>query len=216
MPPIRPFQHKRGGRDPLKADEWNRLVDIVEGLANLSVAPPLRMLTTGKAQTIAMGPVVTSEFFVGKIHNLGPAAEANYTDQRYWVKEQEITNTGEADTTDLTWGDLTDGLWVTATNLAEVLSESHFLLDNNSYRVVVFKGKDQTPIPRYYFYNLGDYELGATDPHVMSPTPEGTEAPATGTWLRTNQPADKDGVSINVHTRTVYDEGTSETTTTTF
>ncbi|KKN45143.1 hypothetical protein LCGC14_0685960 [marine sediment metagenome] len=154
MPPIRPFQHKRAGIDPLKADEWNRLVDIVEGLANLSVAPPLRMLTTGKAQTISMGPITTSEFFVGKIHNLGPAAEANYTDQRYWVKEQEITNTGEADTTDLTWGDLTDGLWVTATNLAEVISESHDFPENDNYRVIVYKVSDQTPISRYVFTSL--------------------------------------------------------------
>ena len=154
---IKPFKTKRAGIDPLKASEWNRLTKLVEGLSKLSVAPPLRMLNTVNGTVLSMAPTAkASSFFIGRIHNLGPAAEANYTDQRYWVKEQKITNSGEADTTDLTWADETrdDALWVTATNLAEVISESHDFPDNDNYRVMVYRVYDQSPVARYVFTSL--------------------------------------------------------------
>ena len=154
MAPIKPFKHKRAKIDPLFAEEWNRLTRIVEGLSKLAVAPPLRMSKTQQGATISMAPSGKGFFFIGRIHNDGPGAPGNYTDQRYWVVEQEITNAGEADTTDLTWGDLTNGLWVTATNLAEVISESHDFPDNDNYPVEVRRMYDQSPVARYVFTSL--------------------------------------------------------------
>ena len=152
---IKPFKKMRGGLDQLKASDWNRMGRLVVGLYNLSVAPPLRMLRTEQGTALSIAPLVAGDFFfIGKIHNLGPAAEANYTDQRYWIVEQEITNTGEADTTNLTWGDLAGGLWVTATNLAEVISTSHDFPDAASYRVMVYRMYDQSPVARYVFTSL--------------------------------------------------------------
>ena len=95
-------------------------------------------------------------WFLGKVHNLGPNSEANYTDQRYWIKEQIITNIDEDDTSDLTWADsISDNaLWVTATNLAEVTNQSHDFPDNNNYRVLVFRNHDATGVARYVFNSL--------------------------------------------------------------
>ncbi len=208
---IKPFKTKRAGIDPLLAREWNRLAKEVERLSKFSVAPPLSMVDMGNSVMLTIDPAAKG-FFLGELVDDGPGAPGNYTDQRYWVKEQKITNTGEADTTDLTYDDedRNDALWVTATNLAEVLSETHFLPDNDDFQVVVFRTWDQTPIARYYFYSLGDVELGVTDAHDMSPTPEGTETADTGTWARDNQPANKDGVDIKVHTRSVYNDAGNE------
>ena len=133
------------------ADEWNRMARIVEGLSKLSVAPPLQMLRTPNGTTLRIASHA-KDFFIGRIHDDGPGAPGNYADQRYWIVEQEITNSGEADTTDLTWADRTNGLWVTATNLAEVQIESHYVPDDNDLRVVVFRSYDQSPIARYHFY----------------------------------------------------------------
>ena len=149
------FEHKRAKIDPLFADEWNRLVNLVRGM-KLSVAAPLRMIKHQGGTALSIAPSGDGGWFIGRIHNLGPAAEANYADQRYWVVEQKITNSGEADTTDLTWADATvDGaLWVTATNLAEVISESHDFPDNDNYRVMVYRVWDQSPVARYVFTSL--------------------------------------------------------------
>ena len=95
-------------------------------------------------------------FFIGRIHNLGPNSEANYTDQRYWLVEQKITNTDGDGTTDLTWAD--DGndnaLWVTATNMAEVISQSHAFPDDDNYPVMVYRSSDATGVARYVFTSL--------------------------------------------------------------
>ena len=152
---IRKFRKLKAGVDPISAADWNRLTETVEGLSKLSVSPPLRMLSTQRGTMITMAPGA-KEFFIGRIHNLGPAAAANYADQRYWVKEQRITNSGEADTTDLTWADETreGAIWVTATNLAEVISASHDFPDNDNYRVMVYRVWDQSPAARYVFTSL--------------------------------------------------------------
>ncbi len=154
MPPIKPFKRKRAKIDPLFADEWNRIAKLVQGLSNFSVAPPLRMLKTPQGTMLAIAPAA-KDWFIGRILNVGPAAAPNYTDQRYWIKEQKITNT-DAAANDIAWGDETrdDALWVTATNLAEVISQSHDFPDNDNYRVMVYRSWDQTPIARYVFTSL--------------------------------------------------------------
>ncbi len=213
---MRQFKKKRAGIDPLMAAEWNDMVKIVKGM-RMSVAPPLRMLQTPHGTSLTMAPP-TKNFFVAKIVDEGPSAEANYTDQRYWVKEQMIANgAGDPDTTDLIWVDNNrdDAIWVTATNMAEVLSETHFILDDNSYRVLVWRTWDFSPVARYCFYSLGDYELGVTDAHDVEPVPvnqalDPTETADTVTWPRDDQPADKDGVDLPVITRLVYREDSAE------
>lgn len=92
--------------------------------------------------------------FPAEIVNAGPDGEANYADPRYWIKEQEATNTGEADTTNLTWGDKSGGLWVTATNLAEVVEGSHGFPDSANHRVMAYRFYDQSLVARYVFTSL--------------------------------------------------------------
>ncbi len=149
------FRTMRGGVDTLKASEWNALVKEVRRLSNLRVSGNLEVRNFSGGRIISSKPG-KRQWFIGRIHNLGPAAEANYTDQRYWVKEQTITNNDNDDTTDLIWGDYgsDDALWVTATNLAEVISESHDFPDNNNYPVIVYRSSDATGIARYVFNSL--------------------------------------------------------------
>ena len=152
---MKPFRKKRAGIDPLEAAEWNRLTALVEGLSKMNVAPPLRLLRSPHGNLLTMSPLADN-WFIGRIHNDGPGAPGNYTDQRYWVKEQTITNNDDDDTTDLTWGDYgsDDALWVTATNLAEVISESHDFPDDDDYRVLVYRSHDATGVARYVFNSL--------------------------------------------------------------
>ena len=150
---ISKFDIKRSGIDPLLAREWNRMARLVEGLCKFSVSPPLMMSKSQSGTALSLISGRKGLFFIGRIVNDGPGAPGNYTDQRYWVKEQEITNV-DAAANDITWGDLTNGLWVTATNLAEVISESHDFPDNDNYRVMVYRVWDQSPIARYVFTSL--------------------------------------------------------------
>ena len=149
------FRKKRAGIDPLMAWEWNQMVDIAKGLSKMNVAPPLRLLRSLHGNLLTIDSQA-SNWFIGRIHNDGPGAPGNYTDQRYWVKEQVITNSGEADTTDLTWGDYgsDNALWVTATNLAEVISQSHDFPDNSNHRVLVYRSFDASGVARYVFNSL--------------------------------------------------------------
>ncbi len=151
---IKKFDIKRAGVHPLFAAEWNRITRLVEGLSKLTVSPPLMLSKSQSGTAISMRPSRKGLFFIGRIHNDGPGAPGNYADQRYWIVEQEITNAGEADTTKLTWGDLAGGLWVTATNLAEVISDSHDFPDNDNYRVMVYRMWDRSPVARYVFTSL--------------------------------------------------------------
>ncbi len=152
---MKSFRKKRAKIDPLMAWEWNQMVDIVNGLSKMNVAPPLRLLRSPHGNLLTMSPLADN-WFIGRIVDDGPGAPGNYTDQRYWVVEQVITNTGEADTTDLTWADSTasNALWVTATNLAEVISESHDFPDNDNYRVIVYRSWDASNVARYVFNSL--------------------------------------------------------------
>ncbi len=209
------FRKLRGGIDALKASEWNALVDEVRRLSNLKVVTPLEMIKTSGATTLRMLPglVGGGDWFLARLHDDGPGAPGNYTDQRYWVVERIITNTGEADTTDLTFADDPSDAarWVTATNLEEVLSESHLLPDNDNYPVVVFKDMDASPIPRYYFSSLGDLDDPAVPetPGVV-PANASDDAEDGDTWDRENPAGGKDGVVLMLHTRTVFHDGADQ------
>ncbi len=147
--------HYVAGMKQISASDMNTVHRAIKMLMNMSVQAPLCMHVSGDNITFYLKGG-SPEWFIGRIVSDGPGSPGNYTDQRYWVIEQIISNTGEADTTDLTWDDSdSDGaLWVTATNLAEVISETHDFPDASDYRVMVFKIQDQTPIPRYVFTSL--------------------------------------------------------------
>ncbi len=152
---VKPFTTKRAGIDPLTAAEWNRLTKLVMGLSKFSVAPPLRMLNTPGGRVVTMAPQ-SQGFFIGEIVNDGPGAPGNYADERYWLKEQIISDSGEADTERITFADSTrdDALWVTATNLAEWVLGNHDFPDNDGHCVMVYRMWDQSPIARYVFTSL--------------------------------------------------------------
>ncbi len=154
---IKPFKKLRGGLDPLKASDWNRMARIVEGLSNFAVAPPLQLLRTQQGTTLSLQAGFGAKgFFLAEIVADGPGAPGNYADERYWVKQQRLTDSGEADTEQITIADeIVDGaLWVTATNLAEYVSGSHDFPDAAGHIVMVYRVYDQTPIARYVFTSL--------------------------------------------------------------
>jgi len=208
---ITPFKRKRAGIDPLSANEWNRICKLVEGNSNLSVAPPLRLLRTAQGAVLSLASR-SPDFFPAVIESEGPNAEANYTDQRYWVRELKITNSGEPDTTDLVFApqDTDTALWVTATNLAEVASQTHLLTEVQT-GVIVFRGWDQEPIARYYFYSLGELDDPAV-PDAIGVAIDGTsnDAADADTWDRESPTAGKDGLTIPITCRLVYDHNGDE------
>lgn len=90
--------------------------------------------------------------FIAMVTNTGPAGQADYADQRYWIIERKIINSGQPNTTKLIFADVINPIWATATNLAEVRMESHDFPTGHIVRV--FKLWDQTPIVRYVFTSL--------------------------------------------------------------
>jgi hypothetical protein len=98
------------------------------------------------------------EMWLGVIVVEGPAAEANYTDARYWVRRVFCKDTEGEPTTSPTFeemeplveGDYT-GIWVTATNLVEVIAGSHELPLYTPVLVHAIYDQQAPAIKRYWF-----------------------------------------------------------------
>jgi hypothetical protein len=65
------------------------------------------------------------DMFYGVIVAAGPASEANYTDERYWIKEQYCNNSTGANTEAVTFTNKATPLHITATNINEIVASSH-------------------------------------------------------------------------------------------
>ena len=176
------------------------------------------------------------------ITDAGPNGEDDYSeDERYWVRAMACTtSTGdseeritveEADALDINGNIVEDtggvvfGFWVTATNMAEVVAESHTLAVGTPVQVYPLYDSRQYANAHWVFWGAG---AGGSNvnPYAMAPTPEGDtdvgiETADTETWDRTapqenpdNEGADPtdytDGVELMVHTRTAYDDTSDE------
>jgi hypothetical protein len=99
---------------------------------------------------IPPGPFVG--LWLGKIDATG---KTPYTNQRYWIKLSEITNTDGDQTTALTIGALDAAdpryLQVTATNLAEQVSGTHLVAEGEFVWGWIRRDKSAPPVVRYFF-----------------------------------------------------------------
>lgn len=133
--------------EPLRASRQNELVDAVIAL-----------------QTALQGGLV-GRYKVGlplgvfKIMDEGPDSEADYADERYWVKQIYVSDAAGDHTAQWTPAEMTTtedtpaglGLYVTATNLAELADNTHDLADGE-YAHVYRTRDSQTPgVVRYFF-----------------------------------------------------------------
>jgi len=106
-----PLPFKARG-DILRArQDWNELVSRVNALTGTIAVSPSNL------------PVAP---FYGAVMTEGPAAEADYDDERYWIKRVVVTNSDGDQTARLDWDWPAQAAYhVTATNLAEWETQSH-------------------------------------------------------------------------------------------
>ena len=97
--------------------------------------------------------IENDEWFLAKIVNAGPSAEADYADARYWLRQQRISNTDGDDATNLTYENhpAADALYVTGTNLDELIATDHDLPVDGTIYVIVFPIEDKGGTTRYVF-----------------------------------------------------------------
>lgn len=77
--------------------------------------------------------------------------EADYTDERYWVKEQYNNNSSGDNTDAVTFTARSSPLWVTATNTYEISGGTHDLDSGIIVQVWTIKDVQTSPVTRYIF-----------------------------------------------------------------
>jgi len=152
-----------GPGEPLDHKKLNQPVDAIE-----------RMTRGVRLPRQVNPPVVKveAESWLGKIKNVGPASEADYTDERYWVARVYNDNELGDKTADPTFTEIIDSddplyRYVTATNLAENVDATHLLdTDGDQYvRVWAIYDKQDPTIRRFYFWQaVGGVDL--TEDHT--------------------------------------------------
>ncbi len=101
----------------------------------------------GIHQRRKLTPIIT--VWLGGIWYEGPAEEADYPDERYWIREWQIDS--GAETAPLVFTLKSGGLYITASNLDELWVHSHDLLKNQNVKVFVFTWIDVGGTTRYMF-----------------------------------------------------------------
>jgi hypothetical protein len=106
------------------ASKWNGLVDLAS-------SPPIVVGNGLESSNIGHGCNITLTAippvkWIGKISDAGPSGESNYTNNRYWVIREFVSNTSPPATyADETGSTNPNTETVTATNLAEVMNGCH-------------------------------------------------------------------------------------------
>ena len=134
---------------------------------------------------------------VGEIVTAGPAAEADYTDCRYWIKisENRITSVNKLDTDELDLQALpTEALAakriVTAYNLNEYADASHTLAENT--RVMIMRLMIDSPqaaglTPQFRWFVVGGAGGGLPVPQYQYMTMQAVTQNALGAdWTRSH------------------------------
>jgi hypothetical protein len=89
--------------------------------------------------------------FIGKIVTTGPSSESDYSDERYWIKEQYCSNTGTVSTDAVSFADRSTPLHVTATNIAELVSSTHSLSAGDYVKAYRVKDIQNPQVTRWVF-----------------------------------------------------------------
>lgn len=96
---------------------------------------------------------VTTRFYI--VQSAGPAAEADYSDERYWIQLAELTNSDSDETSKLTFAVIasTDPRYryVTGTNLVELADESHNLESGAVVPAMIVFSSSSPTVPRHVF-----------------------------------------------------------------
>lgn len=132
--------------DPLSAKEFNKIIRELKRIGQL--------LDAGNP-----GPkcLRLDQCIFGKIVDAGPESEADYTDCRYWVERSSIdldetdAETEKVEFVALTTGDYREKVF-TATNLAEIVSDSHRLSVDTNVFVLKFYDTGDPSTPRYFMW----------------------------------------------------------------
>ncbi len=139
------FPHTVKKGDPIDPRNWRRVVDWIKRTG----------LHGGRGISVTTGPsgdLIThnKDMFWGQIVTTGPlGTEADYTDERYWVKEQYVSNTTGDSTTATTFADKTNPLHVTATNIAEITGSTHNIASGEIIPVWIVKDAGDPKTVRY-------------------------------------------------------------------
>jgi hypothetical protein len=95
------------------------------------------------------------ESWLGILQTTGPEAEPDYSDERYWFKRAYVSNVAGDAHGDLTVAAYTDShpryLWSTATNLAEMGGDTHYLTAGMYVQIFVFRDHQIPGVRRYLF-----------------------------------------------------------------
>ena len=126
-----------------------------------------QQMRTTKFDKRTRTPLFGGRAFLAKLTSAGPNGEADFTDPRYWTREVIITNSDNDYTSELTfaypekptnldmedWRQVTH--WTVATNIHEIIADSHDLPINDSLLIVVSIYSDQNGLSRYTFETPG-------------------------------------------------------------
>lgn len=145
--PQPPKNVKRG--DQLLAQDFNKVLQELRRLGKL--------VDANRVGTVK--PLRADQVWFGLVTDAGPSAEADYTDERYWVKRAKI-DLDELDNaeTAITFAAKT-GVFeetVTATNLTEVITGNHRLPVDTPVILFRFFDDGTKSIPRYIFWTRRD------------------------------------------------------------
>lgn len=142
----------RMSRDHIvKSYKWNAILDKMNCLSKL---------TGGKGIEIANRVIHHDDnMFWGKIQSAGPDGEADYSDERYWVKQQYCSNASGDNTAAVSFSDKTNGRWVTATNICEMADGSHDIDADTIVPVFAIKDIQTSRVTRYVFSVSSTYVM---------------------------------------------------------
>ena len=227
--------NKRQPGDKMLARDQNALVDAAR--RSMITTGPGLSAKSGPGGTGLFQEGFGVQSWWGITTALGPDNDADYTDSRYWVKQIYITNsTGDsldaltydvADTIDID-GDvytpesgktIIRGHHITATNMSEVDAATHLLPVNDPDAVPATIGTivkvyivyDSRGISNLHYVFSGGYVGTSETPYEMLPaTLEGSETAQADTFDRTAPAEGKDGVTLKVTTRVVYNDAGDE------
>lgn len=142
-------------REPNKLATTNTTNELVRAIGQLGQSP-----SVGRKHP--QQPIDKNDLWV--VVTAGPNGESDYADERYWVRRVYISNadddyTSQLATTQVTLGGpptlQQSGMWVTATNLAELLGHTHSLSEGFVFLDMRFINDKSSPLQGRYVFQSG-------------------------------------------------------------
>ncbi len=135
---------------PFSARNWRRAINILKRRRHIRGGPKIAVTQGPSGALISHA----KDCFYADIQALGPDSEADYADERYWIKEQYVSNTSTDTTEAVTLGDKTSALHVTATNLAEITGGTHSVSAGEFIKAYIVRDAGSPKATRYIFNRL--------------------------------------------------------------